>query len=443
MTNRLKIEYRGIDALRPSDSNARTHSKKQIKQIAESITRFGFTNAILITGDGGIVAGHGRVTAAAQLGMKTVPAVVLDDLTDDEIRAYMLADNKLALNAGWNSSILAIEMQGLLDIGFDLELTGFSLAEIDFTLDGASNAEPEGAELGAEDTVIPLVDEAVSRSGDLWQMGQHCLICGDARDPADFEAVTFDEPVDLIFTDPPYNCKINGNVCGLGKIKHREFAMASGEMSDEGFTGFLTQTLGLAAARCKDGAIAYVCMDWRGMGPLLAAGKTAFTEQKQLCVWNKTNGGMGAFYRSKHELVFVYKIGTAAHTNSFGLGETGRYRTNVWDYAGISSPTSTRAEDLARHPTSKPVAMVADAIRDCTRRGELVLDPFGGSGTTLIAAEICGRSARLIEYDPLYCDAIIRRFETLTGQQAILMGSCESFEDVAAARAQSPAREAS
>lgn len=368
MTNKLTLEYRLLDTLRPSDKTARTHSKKQIRQIAESITRFGFTNAILITRDGRIVAGHGRFTAAAHLGMKTVPVVVLDDLTDAEIRAYMLADNKLALNAGWDASILAIEMQELIDVGFDLELTGFSLAEIDFALDAASNAEPEGPEPGLEDAVIPLASEAVNQRGDLWQLGRHCVICGDARDRADYQAVTFDEPINLLFTDPPYNCEINGHVCGLGKVKHREFAMASGEMSEEEFTGFLSQTLGLAAARCKDGAIAFVCMDWRGMGALLAAGRVAFTEQKQLCVWNKTNGGMGTFYRSKHELVFVYKVGTAPHTNSFGLGDTGRYRTNVWDYAGISSPSASRAEDLARHPTSKPVAMVADAIRDCSRR---------------------------------------------------------------------------
>jgi DNA modification methylase len=272
---------------------------------------------------------------------------------------------------------------------------------------------------------------AISQRGDLWQLGRHVLICGDAREQADYDAVTLDDEMAALFTDPPYNCRVHGHVSGLGKIKHREFPMASGEMSTEEFTAFLATTLGLAASRCKDGAIAYVCMDWRGMEPLLVAGRQAFTEHKQLCVWNKTNGGMGAFYRSKHELVFVYKVGTAPHTNTFGLGETGRYRTNVWDYPGISSMTSSRNDDLARHPTPKPVAMVADALRDCTRRGELVLDPFGGSGTTMIAAEICGRSARLIEYDPLYCDVIVQRFEQFTGQKAQLMQTGRTFEQVA------------
>jgi DNA modification methylase len=436
---RLKIQYRKTESLRPYKRNARTHSKKQIRQIAESMKKFGFTNPVLITRDGDIIAGHGRLEAAKLLGMEQVPTIVLDDLTPDERRAYILADNKLALNAGWDSELLAIELGELSELGL-AEFTGFSTTEIDITLDGARDSDPAREEPAPEDALVPLSEYSVSRRGDLWQMGRHVLICGDAREAADYEAVTFGEPVDCIFTDPPYNCAVNGHVCGLGKTKHREFAMASGEMSDEAFTDFLTCTLGLASARCRDGAIAFVCMDWRGMQPLLTAGRSAFTEHKQLCVWNKTNGGMGTFYRSKHELVFVYKIGTAPHTNNFGLGDTGRYRTNVWDYPGVSSLGSSR-EDHARHPTPKPVALVADALRDCTRRGELVLDPFAGSGTTLIAAEICGRSARLIEFDPLYCDAIVRRFEEFTGQKAILMQSGQTFEEVSEARREQVGRD--
>jgi DNA modification methylase len=233
-----------------------------------------------------------------------------------------------------------------------------------------------------------------------------------------------------VFTDPPYNVKIDGNVCGLGSVKHREFAFASGEMSEHQFTCFLESSLGNAAKVMRDGAIAFVCMDWRHMGELLAAGRAVFTELKNLVVWNKSNGGMGAFYRSKHELIFAFKQGTAEHTNSFGLGDTGRYRTNVWDYAGISSIGGARAEELAMHPTVKPVALIADAIRDCSRRGEVVLDCFGGSGSTLIAAEKTGRRARLIEYDPLYCDTIVRRWEKLTGKRATLGEDGETFEDL-------------
>ena len=235
-------------------------------------------------------------------------------------------------------------------------------------------------------------------------------------------------------TDPPYNVPIDGHVLGLGATRHREFAMASGEMSRIEFVAFLTQTLSHAAAACRDGAIAFVCMDWRHMGELLEAGRACFTELKNLCVWNKTNGGMGTFYRSKHELIFVFKAGTASHTNTFGLGDTGRYRPNVWDYPGVNSMSAHRADDQSMHPTVKPTALVADAIRDCTKRGEAVLDIFGGSGTTLIAAENCGRRARLIEFDPIYCDTIIMRWEKLTGRPAVLALSDETFEDVTAQR---------
>ncbi|WP_310532750.1 DNA methyltransferase [Novosphingobium sp.] len=425
----FQVVESAISALRPYKRNSRTHSKKQIKQIARSIERFGFTNPVLVSDAGEIIAGHGRVEAAKSLGWRTVPTIALSHLSDAERRAYVIADNKLALNAGWDREILAIELQALVDLEFDVELTGFSLAEIDFVLDEAGEADPAGTD-AAEDELQVESGTPVSRQGDLWLLGRHKLLCGDSRSPLDFEALMGSEKADLVFTDPPYNVKIDGNVCGLGTVKHREFAFASGEMSQTQFTTFLADTLGNAASVMRDGAIAFVCMDWRHMGELLAAGQQCFTELKNLVVWNKTNGGMGAFYRSKHELIFVFKQGTAEHTNSFGLGETGRYRTNVWDYAGISSIGSARSEELAMHPTVKPVALIADAIRDCSRRSEVVLDCFGGSGSTLIAAEKTGRSARLIEYDPLYCDTIVRRWEKLTGKSAELAVSNETFEDV-------------
>ena len=422
-----QVIERAITSLRPYARNARTHSKKQVRQIAASIERFGFTNPVLISDDGEIIAGHGRVEAAKLLKWKTVPTIALSHLSETERRAYVLADNKLALNAGWDKEILAIELQALVDLQFDVELTGFSLAEIDFAIEEAGEADPDGSD-AAEDAVEYASGTPVSRKADLWQLGRHRLLCGDARSEIDFKALMDGETADLVFTDPPYNVKIDGNVCGLGTVKHREFAFASGEMSKSQFTGFLTETLGNVASVMRDGAIAYVCMDWRHMGELLAAGEAAFTELKNLVVWNKTNGGMGAFYRSKHELVFVFKQGTAEHTNSFGLGQTGRYRTNVWDYAGISSIGASRSDELAMHPTVKPVAMIADALRDCSRRGEIVLDAFGGSGSTLIAAEKTGRSARLIEYDPLYCDTIIKRWEAYTGKRATLAVTNDTFE---------------
>lgn len=429
----IAIEYRRVADLKAYSNNARTHSKKQVRQIAASIERFGFTNPILIADDGSVVAGHGRLEAAKLLGLQEVPTVRLSHLSEAERRAYVLADNKLAMNAGWDREILAIELQALVDLDFDVELTGFSLAEVDFVLDDASESSPETVDQ-PEDEIPVLTGEPVSRAGDIWELGRHRLLCGDARKGDDFARLLDGKPADLIFTDPPYNVPIDGHVCGLGGVRHREFAMASGEMSEAAFIAFLAETLGNAAKGCRDGAIAFVCMDWRHMGELLAAGRQAFTELKNLCVWNKTNGGMGAFYRSKHELVFVFKVGTAPHTNSFGLGETGRYRTNVWDYAGISSMSSSRGEELAMHPTVKPVALIADAIRDCSKRGDIVLDCFGGSGSTLIAAEKTGRSGRLIEFDPLYCDTIVRRWEKLTGKHARLASDGSDFEDVAERR---------
>ena len=426
----LQIEERRIDGLCPYARNARTHSKAQVRQIAASIERFGFTNPVLISDDGEIVAGHGRVEAARLLGWKSVPTIALSHLSDTERRAYVLADNKLALNAGWDKEILAIELQGLVDLNFDVELTGFSLAEVDLVLDEASDADPDTRD-APEDAVPAQSGAPVTRRGDLWALGRHRLLCGDTRSAADLDRLMAGASADLVFTDPPYNVAIDGHVCGLGAIKHREFAFASGEMSKLQFTEFLATTLSNLSRVMRDGAIAFVCMDWRHMAELLAAGRSAFSELKNLVVWNKTNGGMGAFYRSKHELVFVFKQGTAPHTNSFSLGETGRYRTNVWDYAGISSMGADRSDELAMHPTVKPVALIADAIRDCSRRGEIVLDGFGGSGSTLIAAEKTGRCARLVEYDPPYCDTIIRRWETMAGKKARLAEFGQFFDDVA------------
>lgn len=441
MNTEQRIVERPLGTLRPYRRNARRHSKKQIRQIAESIKRFGFTNPVLVGDDGEIIAGHGRVEAARLLGRESVPTVALSHLDATERRAYVLADNKLALNAGWDQEILAIELQDLLDVEFDLSVTGFSVAEIDLVLDAAKESAPDGRD-AADDWMPDFEENAVSRRGDLWHLGRHRLLCGDARKAHDYDALLAGERVDLIFTDPPYNVPIDGHVCGLGRVRHREFAMGVGEMSEAAFTSFLKVTLGAAATTCRDGAIAFVCMDWRHMGELLAAGRQVFTELKNLCVWNKTNGGMGAFYRSKHELVFVYKVGNGQHINTFGLGEEGRYRTNVWDYAGISSMSTSRAEEQAMHPTVKPVALVADAIRDCSKRGSIVLDSFAGSGTTLIAAEKTGRTARLIEFDPLYCDTILRRFERYTGKQAVLAEAGTTFEDVAAARANALSTEA-
>lgn len=428
------MDYRLLETLKPATRNPRTHSRKQVRQIADSIKRFGFTNPILIDDDGRIIAGHGRVAAAKLLGLDRVPVVPLGDLSHKERRAYALADNKLALNAGWDQELLALEFQELIDAGLELEITGFSLAEVDFTLDQARERRP-GPDDPAANQIPAMATAAVSRPGDLWRLGSHLLLCGDARSAADYQRLLEGREATLVFTDPPYNVPIDGHVCGLGRIRHREFAMGVGEMAAEEFSSFLGTTLGHMARHCRDGAILFVCMDWRHLEELSVAGRRSGLELKNVCVWNKSNGGMGSFYRSKHELVFVYKRGDAPHVNSFGLGDTGRYRTNVWDYPGISSIGASRASELAMHPTVKPVALVADAIRDCSRRGDTVLDPFAGSGTTLIAAQMTGRVARLIEFDPHYCDTIIRRFEAFTGKSVFLADTGQAFEELAELRA--------
>jgi hypothetical protein len=302
------IERVSIQSLKPYPRNARRHSSAQIKQIAASIERFGFSNPVLIADDGEIVAGHGRVAAAKLVGIETVPAVRLSHLSEVERRAYVIPDNKLALNAGWDRELLAIELQGLVDLDFEIELTGFSLAEVDIVLDEARESAPDGADASIEDNIPAYRHEgpAVTQPGDLWMLGRHKLVCGDAREAGAYAALLGDEVVDLICTDPPYNVPIDGHVCGSGRIRHRNFAMGVGEMNKDQFTRFLVDTLGQAAARCRDGAIAYVLMDWRHMAELLNAGEQVFSELKNLCIWNKTNGGMGTFYRSEHELIFVF-----------------------------------------------------------------------------------------------------------------------------------------
>ncbi|MXO69490.1 DNA methylase N-4 [Altererythrobacter marinus] len=424
-----RLESVAVGELVPHERNARTHSKKQLKQIADSIRRFGFTNPVLVDGKNSVVAGHGRIEAAKILGMSHVPVLRLEHMTEAEKRAYVIADNRLAELAGWDNSLLALEFETIaeLDQEFELALTGFDEAEIEALL---STLDPDAPEEQPID--IDKSQPVVTRAGDIWLLGDHAIICGDATDSEVYRRLLGDEKAQMVFTDPPYNVPVNGHICGLGKVKHDEFVMASGEMSEAEFTGFLTRVASNLAAFSADGAVHFICMDWRHMGELLVAGRAAYSELKNLVVWNKDNGGMGAFYRSKHELVFVFKNGSAAHINNFGLGQHGRYRTNVWDYAGVNSLKAARDEELAMHPTVKPVAMVADAIRDCSRRGGIVLDAFSGSGTTIIAAEQTGRRARAVELDPRYVDVAIRRWQEATGGTALLASSGVSFDDCAA-----------
>lgn len=425
-----KVEQIAVDDLNPSPRNARVHPKKQIAQIAKSLDAFGFTNPLLIDDQNVILAGHGRLAAARKIGMQTVPCLRLNNLTAAEKKAYLIADNKLALNAEWDQEILSIELAEISGTEFDVSITGFEIGEVDMSIKDADMAHPEST-IDTDDNCPPCETDplkVVTFTGDVWILGRHRLLCGNAKSHSDMAILMQGDVADAIFTDPPYNVKIDGHVSGLGEIRHREFLEASGEMSRDQFTQFLEDSLDVAASKCRDGAISFVCMDWRHLGELLSAGHIVFDELKNICVWKKSNAGMGSFYRSQHELVLVWKKGSASHTNNFGLGDKGRYRTNVWEYAGVNSFGQDRMDELKLHPTVKPVTMVADAIMDVTKRGNIVLDSFGGSGTTLIAAERTGRSARMMELDPIYCDVIAQRWEAMTGKQAILEATGQTFE---------------
>jgi DNA modification methylase len=429
-----RLEIVPVARLTPYKGNARTHTKKQIRQIADSISRFGFNNPVLIDDSGEIIAGHGRVEAAKQLGLSGVPALRLSHLSAAEKRAYVLADNKLAEKAGWDREILAIELEGLNDLDFEVELTGFETAEIDVILEDAREAKRE-ISAPEDQSPEPLEGASVSQLGDVWVLGKHRIHCSNALDQGSYERLLEDEKAEFVFADPPYNVRIDGNVCGKGAVRHREFAMASGEMTRETFIGFLTNVFQLLVTHSTSGSIHDICMDWRHLAEMMAAGDTAYTELKNLCVWSKTNAGMGSFYRSRHEFIFIWKSGTDPHINNFELGQHGRHRTNVWEYPGISSMQAGRLEELAMHPTVKPVALVADAIKDCSRRNSIVLDPFLGSGTTVIAAERTGRRARGIEIDPAYVDVVIKRWQAFTGKNAVLYATGQTFAEVEEARA--------
>ncbi len=420
-------------ALRAHPSNAHTHPKKQVAAIARSIEQFGFTVPILADENGTILAGHGRWLAARQLGLKQVPVITLSGLSEAERRAYLLADNKLAEKAGWDLNLLAVELSTLAPLltatGLDIALTGFETAEIDSLMGDLVDPEVDPA-----DEPPPLANDPVSRAGDLWLLGSHRLLCGDARRATHYRKLMGGGLAAMAFADPPYNVSIPA-VQGRGRRKHADFAMASGEMSGAQFMRFLADTLTLAAKHSADGSIHYICMDWRHLDEISQAGKQAYSELKNLVVWNKTNAGQGTFYRSQHELIFVFKNGDGPHTNNFELGQHGRSRSNVWTYAGANAFRAGRLDDLAAHPTVKPIALVADAMRDCSRRGDIVLDPFMGSGTTILAADRVGRRAYGLELDPLYVDVVVRRWQNLTKRDATLAGSGETFDELAEARA--------
>lgn len=411
-----KIE---LNKLVPYARNSRVHDPKQVRAIARSIKAFGFNNPVLVDEKNVVIAGHGRLAAAKQLGLKEIPVVRLNHLSEKEKKAYIIADNRLAERASWDEKLLKLELQELsVDVDFDLALTGFETPETDLLLYGAS--ESSQTEVFRESPDIPKRVQP----GDVWALGRHKIICADALDPASFRTLLEGEKADVVVTDVPYNVKINGHVCGNGRAKHPEFAMASGEMSENEFLQFLKKSFRNMRDYSKDGSLHFSFIDWAHVGVMLEAGKAVYDELKNICIWAKDAGGMGSLYRSRHEMICVFKHGTAPHCNNIELGKYGRNRTNVWEYPAVRMQSRLSKGDPLLHPTVKPVGLLADILLDASRPGEIVLDPFGGSGSTLLAAERTGRKARLIELEPHYCDVILHRYEQAGGQNIKLIRRC-------------------
>jgi len=428
----LNIVYKQTADLVENPNNARIHPPLQMRRLEAAIREFGFINPVIVDRSGQIQAGHARVAAAKKIGIEKVPTIAVEELTEDQFRAYALADNRLAEKAGWDKEILAIELQRLiaLDNNLDITITGFEIPEIDLIVQEA------GAQQDKDDVVeIDPATPAVTQTGDLWQMNKHRVLCGNSLHDSSYQALLGNRRAHAVFIDPPYNVAIDGNVCGKGSIKHREFSMASGELSEAEFVAFLNTAFRFLVRYSMGGSVHYICMDWRHMSELLAAGKQIYDTLLNLCVWSKDNGGMGSFYRSRHELIFVFRNGKGPHRNNIQLGQYGRNRTNVWEYPGVNtlSKHSDEGNLLALHPTVKPVQLIADAMLDCSARGDIILDTFLGSGSTLIAAERIGRVCYGIEIDPLYVDVAIRRWQRLTGDRVVHAVTKKYFDDLAVA----------
>ena len=431
---RLEIVHRAIDEMKPDPANARQHSKKQIFKLANSVETFGFNVPVLVDAELNVISGHGRLAACRELGIAEVPTLCLDHLSPAQLRAFMIADNRLTELATWDDRLLAQQLKdlSLSGLDFSLEVTGFEMAEIDLRIESFEDL-PVPDDDPADVLPEPPASPPLSKNGDVWLLGRHRVLCGNALDAAAFAVLMGEERAAMAFSDPPYNVPIDGHASGLGAIHHRAFPMASGEMDRTQFTAFLGQACRNLAAYSVDGALHYLCMDWRHLDELLAAGREAYSELKNVCVWIKDNCGMGSLYHSQHELVFVFKHGRNGHRNNVQLGQFGRNRSNVWRYPGANSFARCGEEGnlSALHPTVKPVAMVADAILDCSARGDIVLDGFLGSGTTVIAAERTGRRCHGLELDALYVDTVVRRWQALTGGNALHGISGRNFDDLA------------
>ncbi len=422
---RLQSEYLAAGALKPMPGAPRRHPKSQIWALMKSIKAFGQVLPILVDEQSRIISGHAQLEAAMRLDLREVLVIRIEYLTEPQTKALMIALNRLADLSAWDDQALGTVLLELseLNLDFDLEATGFSLAEIELKIEGLETAEDK------EEPLFMATGPAIAQPGDLWQLGDHRLLCGNALEAKSWERLMDTDVAALIVTDPPYNVPIDGHVSGLGQHRHREFAMATGEMDDAEFQRFLQTAMALAHQWSAPGSVHYWAMDWRHVVEIGAAGQNIYERFLNICVWSKNQPGMGSFYRSQHELFFVFAKGGAPSRNNVQLGRFGRSRSNVWTYPGAASLARTAEEGnpLAMHPTVKPLALLCDILLDASVKGDIIADPFCGSGTTIIAAEKHGRRARAIELDPLYCDTIIRRWQHWSGESAIRVADGLSF----------------
>jgi DNA modification methylase len=426
----LELSYIPLGELRPSARKLRNLDPAHVREVASSISLLGFCDPLLVGRGNELIDGEARYEAAKQLGLDRVPCIRIDHLSVEEQRVLRLAANRLAEKGQWDLEALKIEFEELIVLDAPIEITGFSPAEIDHVILGDAERLEQGP-------LEPDPATSVAKMGDMFQLGPHRLICGDATDPAVLaHLLEGDAPARLVLTDEPYNVRIAGNVTGRS---HREFAMASGEMSDAEFLALNGAWMATMLPYLCDGAILGTFIDWRGLSTVSAAAAELGLKPLNLIVWAKTNAGMGSLYRSQHELLPLFKKGTAPHVNNVELGKRGRWRSNVWSYPGASSLGSDARRGLKDHPTVKPTAMLEDALLDLTNRGDIATDPFLGSGSTLIAADKTGRVCRGVELDPLYVDVIVRRYEAASGEAAFLVETGETFESLALRRASTAA----
>ena len=427
---KLQSEYISIDQLTPMPGAPRKHPKSQIQSLIKSFEAFGQVLPILIDGECRIISGHAQWEAAKRLGMTEVMVIRVEHLDEVRTKALILALNRLGDLSKWDDEALNTILLDLhaMDLEFDIEATGFNGIEIELRI------EDLGGGLDDVNQIVVGDGPAITQLGDVWQLGTHRLICGNALEQASWAMLMDDERATIIVTDPPFNCPIDGHVSGLGQHKHRDFAMAVGEMTSSEFTAFLQSAMALAHQWSDPGSVHYWCMDWRNVVEIGSAGNAVYERFLNMAVWAKNRPGMGSFYRSQHELIFVFARDGAPSRNNVQLGRFGRSRSNVWHYPSAASLARTAEEGnpLAMHPTVKPLALICDMLLDASVKGDIVADPFGGSGTTLIAAEKLGRTARLIELDPAYCDTIIRRWQRWTGEAAVRASDAAAFADLEA-----------